>query len=211
MLEDYKNIQSNTKSLISWGRVENLCFFLIGLACGVCLALIICFDNHDVEDPMPVPVATKEPTAKEPSTVETPAPSVSPTFDFYQILPNATVNTSEWETNDIETQQADVSEQKLVIKNHEGTERASKPSSKAVKSNVYILQIGSFKEYETAVIMQDKIDLMGLTSDVQRVVIHGKDVRYRVRIGPYKEAGELARVRQKLEKHNLSYIILRLQ
>lgn len=204
--KDYKNIQLNTQGVISRGRFESIFFFLIGLACGLCVAVVVYLYKYDFEEEVLVVVPLEAPII-----VEKKEPSASPIFDFYQILPNVTVNISEWEADDIEERQTTVSKKAAIIENKESIESVPQPTPQAATSNVYILQIGSFKEYVAAVMVQDKIDLMGLTSDIQRVVIHGTDVRYRVRMGPYKEIAELVHVRKKLTQHDLSYIVLKLQ
>lgn len=205
MLKDYKNIQHDVQSTFSWRHFESICFFLVGLTCGLCIAAVFYFYKHDFGDPAPVIIKIESPVTAEETLSE------SPTFDFYQILPNVTVHTSEWEADDIEEQQPDLSAQNTLKENNKNPEKASPSTEESVKAHVYVLQIGAFKDYTAAVLVQDKIALMELVADIQRVVIHGKDVRYRVRMGPYKEAEKLSRVRQQLEQQNLSYIVLRLQ
>ncbi|MEE9574930.1 MAG: SPOR domain-containing protein, partial [Gammaproteobacteria bacterium] len=115
-----------------------------------------------------------------------------PSFDFYEILPNMEVNVSEWEAEEDE----DIKEQ-------------SKPSDE--KSGIYILQIGSFKQYGAADEIKAKLALMGITADIQRVVINGKDIRHRVRVGPYAESDKLSMVRQQLAENNFNYLLLKLK
>jgi len=115
-----------------------------------------------------------------------------PSFDFYQILPNMEVNVSEWEAEDGE-----------VIKEQ------AEPS--AEKSGIYILQIGSFKQYDAADEVKAKLALMGISADIQRVVINGKDIRHRVRIGPYRDSEKLSMVRQQLTENDLNFMLLKLK
>lgn len=190
MSKDYKNIRSKKKQKPI--NTEQIKSFFSGLAIGLCVAIIVYFFQHEPEQSTGVkqPDATTE--MLEPvldQTNDTPPPS----FEFYEILPNMKVNVSEWE--------AEEEEENMEI----ATEAINK------KSEIHILQIGSFRQYEAADEVKAKLALMGITADIQRVVINGKDIRHRVRVGPYDELGKLSVVRQQLLENNLSYILLRLQ
>lgn len=102
------------------------------------------------------------------------------------------VNVSEWEAEDDEN-----------IADQTG------PDPK--KSDIYILQIGSFKQLESANDVKEKLATMAINADIQRVVMNGKDIRYRVRVGPYTDSKELLFIRQQLSKNNLNYILLKLK
>ena len=190
MPKDYKNIKSKTKTK-SDGNSNQMKSFFAGLTVGLCVAIIVYFYQHDLGQQTQIiqPIVT----------VENPEPELnqnddnpSPSFDFYQILPNMEVNVSEWEAEGDE-----------VIK--EQTE------PRAEKSGIYILQIGSFKQYDAADEIKAKLALMGISADIQRVVINGKDIRHRVRVGPYRDSEKLSIVRQQLTENNLNYMLLKLK
>ena len=127
---------------------------------------------------------------------ESPAPEVpvameslpEPTFDFYKILPNMEVNVSEYETG----------------------EETPIPEETSDVPSTYILQVGSFKKFEAADEVKARLALLGVKADIQRVVINGQDVYHRVRVGPYKNAGNLEEVQQRLLSNNLDFKILKL-
>jgi cell division protein FtsN len=189
MPKDYKNITAKKKTRS--GNTNQLKSFFSGLAVGLCVAIVVYFYEHDLGQQTGI--------VQPEVTIESPEPALDlsndtppPSFDFYEILPNMEVNVSEWEAEEDE----DIKEQ-------------SKPSDE--NSGIYILQIGSFKQYEAADEVKAKLALMGITADIQRVVINGKDIRHRVRVGPYAESEKLSMVRQQLAENNLDYLLLKLK
>jgi len=189
MPKDYKNIKpGNNKSARNFKPLKS---FFAGLTVGLCVAIVVYFYQHNIAQQTQImqPKVTVEKPALELSQNDDSPP---PTFDFYQILPNMEVNVSEWEAEDdgdIE-KQADLSGE---------------------ISGIYILQIGSFKQYGAADEVKAKLALMGISADIQRVVINGKDIRHRVRVGPYGDPEKLSRIRHQLTENNLSYMLLKLQ
>ena len=187
MPKDYKNIKSKRKT--NSVNTNQLKYFFSGLAIGLCVAIIVYFYQQDLGQQTGI--------VQPEVTVEGPEPDLEladdtppPSFDFYEILPNMEVSVSEWEAEE------DVEEQ-------------AEPSHE--KSGIYILQIGSFKQYDAADEVKAKLALLGITADIQRVVINGKDIRHRVRIGPYAESDKLSIVRQQLTDNNLNYMLLKLK
>ena len=117
-----------------------------------------------------------------------PEEAVEPQFDFYTILPKMEVSVSEWVAD-------------------EDTE----PEPVPVEEGLYILQVGSFEDYNAADQVKAKLAFMGITADIQRVVINGRDVRHRVRIGPYKDIEELKLARDQLIENKFDFMLLKLE
>ncbi len=190
MPKDYKNIkQKKTRN----GSVSNQAKpFFAGLIMGLCVALVVYFYQFDTGQPAQIapPKVTVEQAEPTPSRVDDTPP---PSFDFYQILPNMEVNVSEWEAEE----------------ENEGIEEETAAGNE--QPGIYILQIGSFKQFDAADEVKAKLALMGISADIQRVVINGKDIRHRVRVGPYGDSEKLTKVRQQLSKNNLDYILLKLK
>ena len=189
MPKDYKNINSGKKK--SARNSKHLKSFFAGLTVGLCVAIIVYFyQHHGVQQtPLMRPQVTVAKTATELSQNNDTPP---PTFDFYQILPNMEVNVSEWEAED----DGNIEEQA-----DPGTDN----------TGIYILQIGSFKQFDAADEVKAKLAFMGISAEIQRVVINGKDIRHRVRVGPYADSEKLLRIRHQLTENNLSYMLLKLQ
>jgi cell division protein FtsN len=74
----------------------------------------------------------------------------------------------------------------------------------------YILQAGAFGASGDAEATKAKIALLGLSARVESAQINGKTV-YRVRMGPYGTASELAEAKQKLSGSGLSAMAIRAQ
>ena len=193
MHKDYKNM-SRKKNGHS-GKLQTLLTFITGLLIGLLVALIVYLEEHQagtstLQHPelvmqnknIPHPVPT-EILAQDENKEKAPPPQ----FDFYQILPNMEVNVSEWEAKD------------------------QKTASPLAESGVYILQVGSFEQYEAADEMKAHLALLGIKADIQRVVINGREARYRVRVGPYKDQTTLGEARKLLLANNLDFVLLKLK
>ena len=189
MPKDYKNIRPKKKTRPD--KTNQLKFFFSGLAIGLCVAIIVYFYQYDLGQQTRI--------VQPEITIENPEPDLDlsndtppPSFDFYEILPNMEVNVSEWEAEE-----------------DEGIEEQAEPNNE--KPGIYILQIGSFKQYDAADEIKAKLALLGISADIQRVVINGKDIRHRVRVGPYGDPDMLSMVRQQLTENNLNYMLLKLR
>jgi cell division protein FtsN len=194
MTRDYKNI--NRKKTVTSGRLQSLLTFATGLLVGLLVALIVYMKEHQTglaslqqpeliiqnkNKPRPVPT---EILAQDENRKKVPQPQ----YDFYQILPNMEVNVSEWEAKD---------------------QKTTEPLPDT--SGVYILQVGSFEQYEAADEAKAHLALLGIKADIQRVVINGREVRYRVRVGPYKDQARLEEARKLLLSNNLDFVLLKLK
>ena len=74
----------------------------------------------------------------------------------------------------------------------------------------YILQAGSFSASGDAEALKARIALLGLGARVESAEIGGKTV-YRVRMGPYGTASELAEAKQKLGSGGLPAMPIKAQ
>lgn len=130
-------------------------------------------------------------------------------YDFYTVLPGKEVAMSD----------AELAASARAEAERDAREEASKPTAQptetatatppdtntpaaakpiAAADNVrYILQAGAFGASGDAEAVKAKIALLGLSARVESAQINGKTV-YRVRMGPYGTASELAEAKQKL-------------
>jgi sporulation related protein len=187
---DYKNIKKKKPEPLK-NRFSNALSFLTGLAIGLFAAVIVYFYEHNAtivnNNSLLVSESTKENITdnKNESIAQLPEPQ----FDFYKILPSKEVSISEWESvedDDLSNQE----EQQPVM---------------------FVLQVGSFKQYNSADQIKAKLALMGVTANIQRVVINGQDIRHRVRIGPYKNTKKLQQDRDRLLANDLDFMLLKLK
>ena len=111
-------------------------------------------------------------------------------YEFFRLLPNKkVVNLSEWAT-----------EQHPI----QGTGTAD-------EKHAFILQVSSFRQIEAADRVKAQLALLGISAGIQRVVIDGRDIRYRVRAGPYTDQQTLDNERRRLQDNNLEFLVLKLQ
>ena len=87
---------------------------------------------------------------------------------------------------------------------------ASKPTAAAGSDARYILQAGAFGASGDAESTKAKIAMLGLSARVESAQIGGKTV-YRVRMGPYGTASELAEAKQKLSSGGLPAMAIKAQ
>ena len=190
MTKDYKhrNRKSARKGKAG-SSIDAILPFFTGLTIGLFVAFVVYIKGQsyptDLDD-----VGTRS-GVEATKTKPEPAPDVkttTPQFDFYKILPNMKVNVSEWEAEDRK-------------------ETESLPGD----TGVYILQVGSFEQFEAADEVKAKLALLGISSEIQRVVINGKDIRHRVRVGPYREQDKLNEIRRRLQANGLDFMLLKLK
>ncbi|HVJ37396.1 MAG TPA: SPOR domain-containing protein [Stenotrophomonas sp.] len=90
-------------------------------------------------------------------------------------------------------------------------ETAAAPAAAAAADNVrYILQAGSFGASGDAESTKAKLAMLGLSARVESAQIGGRTV-YRVRMGPYGTASELAEAKQKLSGSGVPAIAIKAQ
>ena len=90
------------------------------------------------------------------------------------------------------------------------TPATTAPDKPAASDARYILQAGAFGASGDAESTKAKIALLGLSARVESAQINGKTV-YRVRMGPYGTASELAEAKQKLANGNLPAMAIKAQ
>ncbi len=162
--------------------------FITGLCVGLFIAFVIYLKgshapaNKEVAEA--VDVAGGETTQLSQEEVK----ADKPKFDFYTILPEREVKVPEWEPP-----------------------KEKVPGGKEVKSGTYVFQVGSFQKHSDADSVKARLVMLGFPVEIQRVVINGQKVWFRVRVGPYKDPSKLSSVRKRLSANNMDYILLRIK
>ncbi len=87
------------------------------------------------------------------------------------------------------------------------TTPASTPS-KPANATPYILQAGAFQASGDAEAVKARVALLGLNARVESTTINGKTM-YRVRMGPYASASELAEAKSKLSSGGLPAVAIK--
>ena len=86
----------------------------------------------------------------------------------------------------------------------------AEPPAKAQKAGErYWLQAGSFSAQSDAENLKARLALGGWEANVQEGTLPDKGVRYRVRLGPYDDADELARMKTELARRGFDVAVIR--
>lgn len=161
-------------------------WLLAGLLIGLFVALLVYLKDFsaasDTSDSAETPAKSTAQPASEPA--EKPPAAHKPRFDFYNLLP----------------------EMEVLIPDQElATEREKEPAEKVV----YYLQAASFLQFEDADRMRAQLALMNIESQIQRLIVNEHKTWHRVRIGPFKSARKMDKVRGRLRAKNIEPIVLK--
>lgn len=174
-------------------------WMLAGLAIGLFVALLVYIkDNSTGKLAITETVAkvfqgktsneTRGVKKNKPIAPPEPPSNNKPKFDFYTILPELEVA---------------IPEQDLIDINN-------KPATGSSKTNQqYILQAGSFKNFEEADKLKARLALQGIEANIQKVKINATDTWHRVRIGPLNNISLLNKTRRRLRSLGIASIVIR--
>ncbi|MGH8585375.1 MAG: SPOR domain-containing protein [Gammaproteobacteria bacterium] len=173
--------------------------FFVGLMLGLSVALFVYLYPPNPGFG-PVPARRDPPSPRLPEPEE--AGASKPRFDFYTILPEREVKVPEWEaTPPPETKSPSESERPP----------AAVPPSGPEASGSYMIQVGSFQRYQDADRVKARLALAGVSAGIQRVVINGSDIWYRVRVGPFNDSKSLQGARQRLTEGGFNYMLVKVK
>jgi len=200
MAKDYKNTpkRKSKKTTTTPGWV----WMLAGLSIGLFVAYLVYLNDHPVQmgkTNKQAPIIEKSRSAdsvkksadseQKSSQTENNGQTQKPRFDFYNLLP----------------------EMEVLIPDQEiAAEREKNSSGEQV---IYDLQVGSFRQFEDADRLRVRLALMSFESHIQRVTISGnynsEQTWFRVRVGPFKSAREMGKVRNQLRDQAMDPIVLK--
>jgi cell division protein FtsN len=154
----------------------------------------------------------------------TPSREATPEYDFYTLLPGegeALTDAQLAETARAEAAQAaqaDLADPSRAqpddVRQAEAAAPATAPTASATAAPAsddgarYLLQAGAFGASGDAEAVKARIALLGLSARVESAQVEGRTV-YRVRMGPYGSAGELAEAKRKLADGGLPALAIR--
>jgi hypothetical protein len=118
----------------------------------------------------------------------------APQFDFYKILPELEVVVPGLEV--------------LGKQKNQPRPKPPEPTIELAKGEQFILQAGSFKQYDQADKLKASLALLGVEAEIQKVSVDN-DTWHRVRIGPFTDRNELNVVRKRLEDNDINAITLK--
>jgi cell division protein FtsN len=127
------------------------------------------------------------------SALAPPSSASAPDFDFYKILPGVEVK---------------VPENELAAPAPAAEEAPKPPVPEA--ATAYLLQVGSFQNFADADQAKAQLALQGITSRIQRVVVGGSDVWFRVQVGPYTTLQAVQDMRTRLTQAGANVVVLKI-
>ena len=214
MSRNYKKIRDNSKRERAF-VAGNILSFLSGLSIGLLVAFIVFIRYQLVEPDLTGDVTSP---AKD-SQAQTDEQQPELKFTFYDTLRNKKVNISEWVADEKKKWEGD--DDKKIDETQERDERQESDENQEqlaerkrdVKDGVfgYVLQVGSFKDFNSADQVKAELALLGIFADIQRVMLNGQDVRHRVRLGPYKSIDEMKEISSRLEDNQIEFMLLELR
>ncbi len=161
---------------------------MFGLAIGLAVAFAIYI--NDRSPGIPVRVVAEQPPNVDDNNEQASNQLEEPPearFDFYNMLPKFEV----------------------VIPEQERDVRVESSHQAVDEPGLYVLQAGSFHEYEDADRRRATLALQGIQSKIQRVSIDDKTY-HRVRIGPIDDLNELNMLRSRLREAQIDVLRIRL-
>jgi cell division protein FtsN len=122
-----------------------------------------------------------------------------PRFDFYTILPQKEVVVPDYE---IKTR----AREELIGKVNKPLVPANQDMTGQAKGAQYMVQAGSFREFQEADKLRAKLALMGIESRVEKAKV-GNTVWHRVKMGPYAQMTSVSTIRTRLRQNGIDVIV----
>ena len=182
MPRDYKNIKNN-KSEPKIKNTSNLFSFLIGLVLGTFATSIYFNQNENIYEGKPS--SNDNNYNKENENIET-INTKEITFDFPTILEERTV-------------------EKIIEKTYPETQINI---DKSEKITIYTIQVGSFKNFESADALKAKLAFSGLSAHIRKTNIIGKGISFRVFVGPFKDKEKKDTVKKILAANDVDSVTI---
>ena len=186
---------------------------VIGLLLGITLAIGIAVwlnraYNPFFENSRPVealPTISARPTLA-PMVKNEKSDAEKPRFEFYQILPGDKSGTGNAASAPVVPKQTPPPDAKSVVKSES---IAAKEPPKSAGVETVFLQAGAFQNQTDAENLKAKIAFAGFEANVRPVNLPDKGTLYRVRLGPYKSADEVNRIKASLSQNGISSTVMK--
>tara|TARA_Y100000590_G_scaffold42279_2_gene44992 strand:+ start:2533 stop:3111 length:579 start_codon:yes stop_codon:yes gene_type:complete len=181
MSRDYKNIKKS-KSNPQGKNSGNFFAFSVGIIIGIFITSVFIFNQNKKIYSKKSELAIESNSEQKDKTNEIATPQIE--FEFPTIL----------EKREVE---------KIAEKNYDQLEA---DISESEVYEIYILQVGSFKNQKSADTLKATLAFSGLSSYIQKKDILGKGISYRVLIGPFEDVKELEKAKKILSSNNVNSI-----
>ncbi|MCK9537597.1 SPOR domain-containing protein [Dokdonella sp.] len=176
-------------------------WLLVGVVLGAGLMLLVLVKGwapllRPANLPQPNPQA-QAPKESEPPVAEA---RPRPSYDFYQVLPEAEVVIPD----------AELSAKAKAEQQARAAAPATPGTPPTADSGRYVLQAGSYPDPRAAEEAKARLALSGFVAHIQPVTINGK-TWHRVRVGPYANASDLEAAKRNLAENGIKAIALKEQ
>ena len=188
MTRDYKHrVQSRRtrKAPVPWWKWLLIVVLIAGF---VAFLISLGDDEPDGTSTIVKPLPKAKSTAPDKSMTQAKTTEQGPRFDFYTILPEKEVVVSDYE-----------------IKTRKRAETVGK-----AKATRYILQAGSFRNYQEADRLKARLALMGIESKIEKARV-GEVNWNRIKIGPFAKMSSVDRIRKRLRENNIDVVVTEIQ
>ena len=197
----------------SRGMPPMLLGIVIGLLLGVMMALGVAVWLNRANNPF---VEKSRPVEALPTIAARPAPSLpakneknepdKPRFEFYQILPGDKGSAERSAPGTSQAKSQPAHEPKVAAK---ADPVAVKEAPKTTSVETVYLQAGAFQSATDAENLKAKIAFSGFEASVRPVNLPDKGTLYRVRLGPYKNADEVNRIKVALSQNGIGAAVVK--
>lgn len=178
--------------------IGGFAWLAVGLMAGLFVAFLVFLQTKKES-----PKKGESQVAKVEKTIEPSSPEEAPlAFDFYKKLPKMEVTVPE-----STAKKPAVAPQEPAAKR----EVPGKSSAAASTSAAYVLQVGSFKQYQDADRQKANLAMMGISSKIVAVTTEQNEKWHRVQVGPISDAGELNQMKKILNEHKIDVIMIKVR
>jgi len=185
MSRDYKNLRNNKNSNPEIKNKDGLLSFLIGLILGIFFTSIIFFNQYKKLYDRETTLTTNDKSEIKTKNNDNKEIETNIKFDFPTILEERQVT---------------------KIPKKEYAETATNNNENR-SHTIYILQVGSFKNFKSADALEAKLAFLGLSAYIEKKDIIGKGISYRVFVGPFENNEELEKIKVILSANNVNSVV----
>lgn len=103
-----------------------------------------------------------------------------------------------------------LTEEESIVADHEIKTRSREERFGKIKARKYLIQAGSFKEASEADKLKARITLLGFHPRVEKAKVKSTEWN-RVRLGPFSQPSNVAKIKQRLRKSGIDVIVTELK
>ena len=185
MSRDYKNLRNNKNINPEIKDNDRLLLFFVGLILGIFLTSIIFFNQNKKLYDKETTLSINDESELKTKNNDDKKIDTEIKFDFPTILEERQVT-------------------KIPKKEYK---KATTNYNENKSRTIYILQVGSFKNFESADALEAKLAFLGLSAYIEKKDIIGKGISYRVFVGPFENNKELEKIKVILSTNNVNSVV----